>query len=155
MLHLRRKFPIVVFAIEEASGMKTFVFAYLGGMVASIPAFAMFNNAGASPFINYQALDAQINRSLTSLLIALALVWVVPAFGSALGAKIGGRQAEFHYIYGRGVGGQFIFSIVVSLLVTSTPEVRSMVMGMPLPMQTIVFLMASQIGCVFGTVWGY
>lgn len=70
--------------------MKTLIFAYLGGLLASSLAFAMFNNVGASPFRNYEALDAKIGTSLTAIALSLFLVWVVPAFGSALGAKIGG-----------------------------------------------------------------
>ncbi len=135
--------------------MKTLVFAYLGGLLASSPAFVMFNDVGASPFRNFEALDAKIGTSLTAIALSLFLVWVVPAFGSALGAKIGGRGAEFHYIYGRGIGGQVAFSIAFSLAVMFIPQVHDAIMGLSTSMQTIVFLMVSQIGCTFGTVWGY
>lgn len=135
--------------------MKTLLFAYLGGLLASAPAFAMFNDVGASPFRNFEALDATIGTSITAVALSLVLVWVVPAFGSALGAKFGGRGAEFHYIYGRGIGGQVAFSISFSLAMMFVPQVQDAVMGLSTSMQTIVFLMVSQIGCTFGTVWGY
>jgi hypothetical protein len=135
--------------------MKTFVFAYLGGLAASAPAFAMFNDVGASPWRNFEAVYAKTSGSLQSILIYFALIWIVPAFGSALGAKIGGRQAEFHYIYGRGIGGQVAFSLLFTALLTLVPTVGTTVFGLSTPMQTIVFLMAAQIGCAFGTVWGY
>jgi hypothetical protein len=135
--------------------MKTFLFAYLGGLLASSPAFAIFNDVGASPFRNLEAVDASIGTSITAVIWSLVLIWVVPAFGSALGAKFGGRGAEFHYIYGRGIGGQVAFSIAFSLAMMFIPQVQDVVMGLSTSMQTIVFLMVSQIGCTFGTVWGY
>lgn len=97
----------------------------------------MFNNVGASPFRNFEALDAKIGTSLTALALSLFLVWVVPAFGLALGAKIGGRGAEFHYIYGRGIGGQVAFSLP-SVAVMFIPAVHDAVMGLSISMQTIV-----------------
>ncbi len=135
--------------------MKTFVFAYLGGLLASVPAFGMFNNVGASPFRNLQALDRTVFASLTSVALYFFLLWVVPALGSALGAKIGGRRADFHYIYGRGIGGQVIFSIGFGVLMMTVSTVGSTVDGMSTAMQTIVFLMFSQLGCTLGTVWGF
>ena len=33
----------------------SFIFAYLGGVLASVPAFAMFNDVGASPYTNLDA----------------------------------------------------------------------------------------------------
>lgn len=131
--------------------MKTFLFAYLGGLLASAPAYAMFNDVGH----NAQALDARIGTPITAVVIALGMVWVIPAFGSALGAKFGGRGAEFHYIYGRGIGGQVAFSLAFGLATIVMPQVESAMMGLSASMQTIVFLMVSQIGCTFGTVWGY
>ena len=47
------------------------------------------------------------------------------------------------------------FSIAFSLAVMFIPQVHDAVMGLSTSMQTIVFLMVSQIGCTFGTVWGY
>ena len=78
--------------------MKTFLYAYLGGLLASIPAFTMFNDVGASPLRNYQALNAQIGTSLTSMIVALATFFLLPAIGSAIGAKIGGRGADFQSV---------------------------------------------------------
>ncbi len=135
--------------------MKTFIYAYLGGLLASIPAFTMFNDVGASPLRNYQALDAQIGTSLTAIIVALATFFLLPAIGSAIGAKIGGRGADFHYIYGRGIGGQVVFAIAFELLVMSNPSVSRHVLPLPIPMQTVVYLMFAQLGCTFGTVWGY
>lgn len=135
--------------------MKTFVFAYIGGLLASIPAFGMFNDVGASPFRNLQALERTVFASLTSIALYFLLLWVVPAFGSALGAKIGGRGADFQYIYGRGIGGQVAFSIGFGILMMTVAAVASTVNGLSTPMQTIAFLMFAQIGCTLGTVWGF
>ncbi|MBU0490227.1 MAG: hypothetical protein KKA73_22675 [Chloroflexi bacterium] len=135
--------------------MKAFVFAYLGGLVASIPAFTMFDDVGASPFRNLDAIMAKIGGSLVSTIIYFTLLWIVPAFGSAIGAKIGGRGVDFRHVYSRGIGGQVAFSIGFSLLLMVVASVESMVSGMPTTMQTVVFLMVSQIGCTLGTVWGF
>jgi hypothetical protein len=135
--------------------MKTFAFAYLGGLLASAPAFAMFNDVGASPFRNLQALERTVFASITSIALYFLLLWVVPAFGSALGAKIGGRGADFQYIYGRGIGGQVSFSVGFSVLMITVATVSSTVNGLSTSMQTIAFLMFAQIGCTLGTVWGF
>lgn len=135
--------------------MKAFVFAYLGGLLASIPAFTMFNDVGASPFRNFDAIMAKIGGSLVAIVIYFALLWIVPAFGSALGAKIGGRGADFRHIYSRGIGGQVAASIGFTLLLMFVASVESAIDGMPTTTQTVVFLMASQIGCTLGTVWGF
>jgi len=132
--------------------MKTLVFAYLGGLLASIPAFTMFNNVGANPFTNPEAIDT---HSIVAIVTYFALIWIVPAFGASIGAKIGGRGADFHYIYGRGIGGQVIFSISFSLLVMGSPEIGEIVLNMTASGQTLVFLMASQVGCTLGVVWGF
>lgn len=135
--------------------MKAFVFAYLGGLLASVPAFTMFNDVGASPFRNFDAIMSQIGGSLVSVVVYFALIWVVPAFGSAIGAKLGGRVPDFHRIYTRGIGGQVIFSLAFTFLLMGVDSVGNVVFGMPTAMQTAVFLMAAQIGCTLGTVWGY
>lgn len=135
--------------------MKTFIFAYIGGLLASIPAFGMFNDVGASPFRNLQALDRTMFASLSSVALYFLLLWVVPAFGSALGAKIGGRGADFQYIYGRGIGGQVLFSIGFGLLMMTVAAVANTVTGLSTSMQTMAFLMFAQIGCTLGTVWGF
>lgn len=135
--------------------MKTFLYAYLGGLLASAPAYAMFNDVGASPLRNFDALFNRISGSLWSIVLYFALIWIVPAIGSTIGAKIGGRQADFNYIYGRGVGGQFLFSIGFSILLLTVPNFAGPVYGMQAAMQTLVFLMFAQIGCSLGTVWGF
>jgi hypothetical protein len=127
--------------------MKTLVFAYLSGLLASIPAFTMFNEVGASPFTNPEAVDTY---SILNIVTYFALIWVVPAFGASIGAKIGGRGADFHYIYGRGISGQVAFSICFSLLIMVSPAVTGVVMGLSAPGQTVLFLMASQVGCTLG-----
>jgi len=135
--------------------MKTFIFAYLGGLLASIPAFLLFNDVGASPFRNFDAVYSRISNSILSIVIYFALLWVLPAFGSVIGAKIGGHQGDFRRMYGRGIGGQFSFSIVFSILIMTVSAVGTAVLGMPTTEQMIVFLMFSQIGCTLGTVWGW
>jgi hypothetical protein len=45
-----------------------------------------------------QALDRTVFASIESIVLYFLLLWVVPALGSAIGAKIGGRYADFHYI---------------------------------------------------------
>ena len=135
--------------------MKTFIFAYIGGLLASIPAFIMFNKVGASPFQNFDALYSQISNSLVSIVTYFALLWVVPAFGSTIGAKLGGHYGDFQHMYGRGIGGQFIFSIIFSIMIMTVASLGKSVMGMSTTEQMLVFLMASQVGCTLGTVWGY
>jgi hypothetical protein len=134
--------------------MKTFLFAYLGGMIGSIPAFAIFNDVGASPFRNFQAVNSHLGSSIENILLYLALIWIVPAFASSVGAKIGGHPVNFQWIYGRGISGQIIFSIAFSLLIAFVSSVGSVVLGWPLSQQTIAFLMAAQLGCTLGVVWG-
>lgn len=149
-----------IFALPELwreliLAMKTFLYAYLGGLLASIPAYVMFSNVGASPFRNFDAVMSKIGGSITSIVVYFLLILIVPALGSAIGAKLGGRGAEFHYIYGRGIGGQFIFAILFSLLIMFVPQVGGPVTGFPTSMQTVAFLAFAQVGCTFGTVWGY
>lgn len=134
--------------------MKTFIFAYLGGLLASMPAFTIFNEVGASPFRNLDAVMAKVNGSLVSIVIYFICLWIVPAFGSAIGSKLGGSGWDFQHIYRRGIGGQFAFSIVFSILLAAVPSVGNTVLGLSTASQTTVFLMFSQIGCTLGTVWG-
>ena len=134
--------------------MKTFIYAYLGGLVASAPAFAMFNDVGASPFRNFDAVMSEIGGSITSIVLYFILLWIVPAFGSAIGSKLGGSDWNFQYIYRRGISGQFAFSIGFSILMMAVPTVSDTVMDMSTTLQTMAFLMFSQIGCTLGTVWG-
>ena len=131
--------------------MKSFIFAYLGGLIASLPVYTLFNDVGASPYRNFDAVMAQIGGSLISTITYFGLLWVVPAFGSAIGAKIGGRGAEFSHIYRRGIGGQLAFSLGFSLLLMQVATVGDIVLGMPTTMQMVVFLLAAQIGCALGT----
>jgi hypothetical protein len=134
--------------------MKTFVFAYLGGLIGSIPAYAMFNDVGASPFRNLDPVMAAHSGSLLAIIEYFALLWLVPAIGSTIGAKLAGHPYSFQYAYGRGVSGQVIFSIGFGLLMMAVPAVGSSVGAMSTSMQTVVFLMAAQVGCTLGTVWG-
>jgi hypothetical protein len=138
---------------KGASHLKTFIFAYLGGLLASIPAYRSFDDVGASPFRNLDALDGTMFASLTSTITYLALLWVLPALGSAIGAKIGGSGADFRYMYGRGVGGQVLFSIGLGVLMMTVAVVGNTMGGLSTHMQTIAFLMFAQIGCSLGTVW--
>lgn len=110
--------------------MKAFIFAYLAGLLASIPAFVLFNKVGASPFQNFDAVIAQIQNSIVSIVMYFALLWVVPAFGSTIGAKIGGHHGDFRKMYGSGIGGQFAFSVGFSTLIMTVTTVGSVVMGM-------------------------
>jgi hypothetical protein len=135
--------------------MKNFVFAYLGGLLASVPAYGMFNDVGASPFRKLDAVMASRGDSLLAIVIYFALLWVVPAFGSTIGAKLAGHPWDFQHSYGRGVGGQVTFSIGLGILMMTVPEVSGFMAGLSTPMQTAAFLMFSQIGCTLGTVWGY
>jgi hypothetical protein len=128
--------------------------AYLGGMLASIPAFAMFDHVGASPFRNFAVAQDAVGTSLSAVLFYFALIWAVPAVGSTFGAKLAGHPAGFRYMYGRGLGGQFAFSIGFSLLIMAVASFGAWVMGLPAPMQTLAFLAFSQLGCTLGTVWG-
>ena len=135
--------------------MKAFIFAYLGGLLASIPAFTLFNDVGASPYRNFDVVYSRMDNSIVSIVIYFALLWVVPAFGSTIGAKIGGHHGDFRHMYSRGIGGQFIFSVGFSLLIMVVTAIGSVVLKMPTTAQTIAFLMFSQIGCTLGTVWGF
>ena len=134
--------------------MKTFIFTYLGGLVGSIPAFTLFNNVGLSPFSNYQVVNSKIGNSLEQILLDLFLIWVVPAFGAAIGAKLGGHAYPFYWIYGHGIGGQVVFSIGFGLLIVFVASINHFVFGLPPTQQTIVFLMASQAGCTLSALWG-
>jgi hypothetical protein len=134
--------------------MKKFVFAYLGGLLASAPAFTLFNDIGASPFSNLDAVMSKIEGSIVSIVGYFILLWVVPAFGAAIGAKLGGSGWDFQHIYRRGIGGQFTFSICFSILLAAVPSVGNTVFGLSTASQMAVFLMFSQIGCTLGAVWG-
>jgi hypothetical protein len=134
--------------------MKTFIFTYLGGLAGSIPAFTLFNEVGADPFKRFQAVDSQIGSSLVNILFYFALIWIVPAFCASIGAKISGHPIDFRWIYGRGISGQVAFSIAFTLLVAFVQSVGNTVLGWPPSQQTIVFLMAAQVGCTLGVVWG-
>jgi hypothetical protein len=135
--------------------MKIFVFAYLGGLLASIPAYGMFNDVGASPFRNLDAVKALRGDSLMEIIIYFALLWVVPAFGSTVGAKLAGHPWDFQHCYRRGIGGQVVFSIGLGVLMLTVPAVAGFMASLSTPMQTAAFLMFAQIGCTLGTVWGY
>ncbi|MFQ5615412.1 MAG: hypothetical protein ACE5GO_03000 [Anaerolineales bacterium] len=134
--------------------MRTYLFAYLGGLLASLPAFTLFNEVGASPYRNFDAVMNVIGGSLVSIVVYFLLLWVVPAFGAAIGGKLGGRGAGFRYIYNRGIGGQVLFSIGFTVLMMTVPSVGDAVYAMPATTQTVVFLMAAQVGCALGVVWG-
>lgn len=134
--------------------MKTLLFAFLGGMAASIPALTLFNDAGVSPYLNYEVVLDRMDNSVTSILTYYALILFLPALGSAIGAKLGGRGAEFNYIYGRGVTGQFVAIIAFGLLLNSVTSLGTEVFGMTTQMQTLVALATAQVGCTLGTVWG-
>lgn len=139
---------------KESLKLKTFIFAYLGGLLASTPAFLLFNDVGASPFRNFDAVYMQMENSILSIVAYFALLWIVPAIGSTIGAKIGGHHGNFRYMYSRGISGQFLFSVGFGLLITFVSAVETVVLGMPTTAQTLTFLMVSQIGCTLGTVWG-
>ena len=134
--------------------MKKFVTAYLGGLLASMPAFTMFNDVGASPYRNLDAVMSKIEGSLESLVIYFALLWVVPAFGAAFGSKVGGSGWDFRHAYSRGIGGQVAFSIGFTALLVAVPSIGKTVFGLSTSSQMAVFLMFSQIGCTLGAVWG-
>jgi hypothetical protein len=134
--------------------MKTLLFAYFGGMAASIPAFMMFSEVGTSPYRDYDLVLRNMGYSLSAVLTYYALILFVPALGSAIGAKLGGRGVELHYMYGRGVGGQFIGILVFGILLSVLPNLESAVYAMDAPTQTIVALATAQVGCTLGTVWG-
>jgi hypothetical protein len=134
--------------------MKKFIFAYLGGLLASAPVFTLFNDVGASPYSNLDAVMAKIEGSIVSIVGYYVLLWVVPAFGAAIGAKLGGSGWDFQHIYKRGIGGQFAFSIGFTLLLVTVPSVGTTVFGLSTSSQMAVFLMFSQIGCTLGAVWG-
>lgn len=134
--------------------MKAFIYAYLGGLLASIPAFLLFNDVGASPFRNFDVVYQQVGNSVVSIVSYFAMLWIVPAIGSTIGAKISGHYGIFRYMYGRGVSGQFLFSVGFSILIMAVSAVGNVVLGMSTTAQTLVFLMFSQIGCTLGTVWG-
>ena len=134
--------------------MRTLITAFVGGMAASVPAIALFNDVGVSPYRNFDKLLPMASNSIEGLLLFYSLILFLPALGSAIGAKIGGRWAEFHYIYGRGIGGQLFGAIVFGVLMTVIPDLGAAVEGMDTPTQTVVALMAAQVGCTLGTVWG-
>ena len=134
--------------------MKRLIIAYVGGILASIPAFAMFDHVGASPFRNFAAAQDAVGSSLSSIVFYFALIWVVPAIGSTIAGKIAGHGAPFNYMYGRGVGGQIAFTIGFSLLMMVVPGFNAWVMGLAIPMQTIAMLACGQVGCTLGTIWG-
>ncbi len=132
--------------------MLTLLLAFIGGMLVSIPAFAMFNEVGASPFRNLETVQ-QLGGSITDIILYFALIWLLPPVGAVIGAKIGGRSAGLHYMYRRAVGGQILFSIGFSLLLTLVGSAWMSVSGMPTRMQTLAFLAVAQIGCTLGVVW--
>ncbi|MFQ5615415.1 MAG: hypothetical protein ACE5GO_03015 [Anaerolineales bacterium] len=45
------------------------------------------NDVGASPYCNFDAVMNVIGGSLVSIVVYFLLLWVVPAFGAALGER--------------------------------------------------------------------
>lgn len=139
---------------ERGSVVKTLLFAFLGGMAASAPAFALFNELGVSPYQNFDAVLAHIGVSIAGILTYYGLILFLPAFGSAIGAKLGGRGADLHYIYGRGVAGQCIGVLVFAIVLNTTTGLEATILGLSASTQTLVALATAQVGCTLGTVWG-
>lgn len=154
IVHPRRLTVLAHVAERVNDSMKKYIFAYLAGLAASIPAFTMFGNVGASPFRNFDAMMSHLGGSISSIIIYFALIWAVPALGAAIGAKLGGCGYGFQHIYGRGIAGQFAFSILFSLLIMFVPQVGNPVLSYTPSVQTIAFLMFSQIGCSISANWG-
>lgn len=97
----------------------------------------------------------KIGGSLVSILVYFAQLWVVPASGLALGAKIRGHGADFRHMYGRGISGHLASAIGFNTLLMAVASVESAVDGMPTATHPTIFLLVSQIGCTLGTVWGF
>ena len=77
--------------------MKTFVFAYLGGLLGSVPAYWMFSDVGASPFRNLDPLMAAHTGSLLAIVEYFALLWLVPAiWAQPLALSYPGTQEVFN-----------------------------------------------------------
>jgi hypothetical protein len=134
--------------------MKKLFIAYLAGMFGSIPAYLIFNNVGASPFRDLDAVSGARAGSLSAVCTYFVLIWLVPAFTSALGAKIAGCPATLRACSTRGVGGRVLFSIGLSVLMMFVNSIGAAVGGLATSFQTIVFLLFAQLGCTLGTVWG-
>lgn len=132
--------------------MKRFVFAYLAGMIASIPAFGMFNSVGASPWRNFNAMMATLRYTLASIIVYYAVIWIVPAAGAAIGAKVGGVRSGLLPIFRRSVVGQVFGSIAVTAMLDLVPAFGATVEGYSVPLQTLTLLVASQIICAFFAV---
>ena len=134
--------------------MKTLLFAFLGGMAASAPAVALFNDVGVSPYQNFDAVLARTGTSIAGILAYYGLILFLPALGSAIGAKLGGRGADLHYIYGRGVTGQLIGVIAFAVLLNTMAGLEAAILGLSASTQTVVALATAQVGCTLGTAWG-
>ena len=134
--------------------MRAFLFAFLGGMLASIPAASMFAQYNASPLDSGNSMSMLNRLNLVELLQFLSVLFVIPPIGSAIGAKLGGRGAEVHYMIGRGIGGQFTAFFVLTIVFIQFPGFEADVLALSRSGETIASLALLQIGCTLGTVWG-
>lgn len=134
--------------------MRTFLFAFLGGMLASIPAANMFANAGIGMMDNAGGM-AMVNRlDLAGVIQFYTVLLLIPPIGSAIGAKLGGQWAGVHYMIGRGIGGQLTAFIILTIAFMQFPEFEASIRALSPTGQTIASLALMQIGCTLGTVWG-
>ncbi|MBN1315635.1 MAG: hypothetical protein JXA42_09215 [Anaerolineales bacterium] len=134
--------------------MKRLLFTYAGGMLFSLPALAMFSRVSSSPFTNLDALMRQIGSSIFANLLYLAVILAVPPFGAAIGAKIGGKSTTFQQIFFQAIAGQLLFSIGFSILLSQNTSMQDAIFGMAVFLQTLVFLMISQVGCTLAAAIG-
>lgn len=134
--------------------MRAFLFAFLGGMVGSIPAANLFASFGASIIDNATTMSMLDRFDLGEIILFYGALFLIPPIGSAIGAKLGGRGAEVHYMIGRGIGGQFIAFIFLTIAFNQFPGFEASISTLSANGETIVTLMLMQIGCTLGTVWG-
>jgi hypothetical protein len=134
--------------------MRTFLFAFLGGMLASIPAANMFAQFNASILDSGNSMSMLNRLDIAELLQLLAALFLIPPIGSAIGAKLGGQWAGVHYMVGRGTGGQLTTFIILTIAFMQFPEFEASILALSLNGQTIASLALMQIGCTLGTVWG-
>lgn len=134
--------------------MRTFFLAYIGGMIASIPIGVIFTNAGIGMLDGAGGLSMLNRMSLAEIIQFYGLMFLVPPIGSAIGAKIGGRGAEVHYMIGRGVSGQIMAYFVLLIIFLQFPGFEATLIALTPNGQTIAMLGLLQIGCTLGTVWG-
>jgi hypothetical protein len=134
--------------------MRAFLFAFLGGLLASIPAASMFAQYNASILDSGNSMSMLNRLDMGALIQILVVIFLLPPIGSAIGAKLGGQGSSVHYMIGRGIGGQLTAFILMTIAFMQFPEFAANIRALSPTGETIASLALMQIGCTLGTVWG-